>query len=59
MSKFIMMPRKMAEYYESFNNITSDYMDHIRTLRKEDDVLLDVNRSLSKWSIECELHRLF
>lgn len=54
-SKFIMMPRKMAEYHEPFNQVSMDYLTLVRRQRSEDAMLLDVTSSLSKWSLECEL----
>ena len=53
-SKFIMMPRKMAEYYKPFNDVASDYVDLIRVQRQEDNLLRDLTLSLNKWSMECE-----
>ena len=53
-SKFIMMPRKMAEYHEPFNNVVSDYVDLIRSQRQQDNLFCDVVLSMNKWSLECE-----
>ena len=53
-SKFIMMPRKMAEYYKPFNEVVFDFMKLIRRKRNEDNLLSDVVFSLNKWSLECK-----
>ena len=53
-SKFIMMPRKMAEYYRPFNEVAFDFMKLIRRKRNEDNLLSDVVFSLNKWSLECK-----
>lgn len=54
-SKFIMMPRKMAEYHESFNEVSSDFIDLIRAQRQEGGILLDVVNSLNMWAMECKI----
>ena len=51
-SKFILMPRKMAEYYVPFNRVALDYIQLICRQKSGDDVVLDVTSSLSKWSLE-------
>lgn len=51
-----MMPRKMAEYHEPFNNVTQDYISHLRSCRSKDDLYLDIANSLNKWSLECECY---
>ena len=53
-SKFIMMPRKMAEYHQPFNEVAFDFMKLVRNKRKEDNLLSDVVFSLNKWSLECK-----
>ena len=53
-SKFILMPRKMAEYHGPFNEVTSDLISLIRNQRTEDNVFADTTTSLKKWSFECK-----
>ena len=53
-SKFILMPRKMAEYHVPFNQVTLDYIKLLRKQRHEDDMFSDVSASLNKWSLECK-----
>ncbi len=45
-SKFILMPRKMAEYHGPFNEVTSDLISLIRNQRTEDNVFADTTTSL-------------
>jgi hypothetical protein len=52
-SKFIMMPRKMAEYHGPFNQVTQDYIDYLRSHRTG-GVFKDIADSLNRWSLECE-----
>ena len=54
MSKFILMPRKMAEYHVPFNQVVLDYIKLIRRERQGDDVFMDLTASLNKWSLECK-----
>ncbi len=55
MSKFIMVPRKVAEYHEGFNNITLDLIKNIEMKKDSHSALLsDVPSLLFNWSFECE-----
>ena len=54
-SKFIMMPRKMAEYHKPFNRVVQEYIDYLRTRRDRDGLVADIPASLNKWSLECKL----
>ena len=56
-SKFIMMPRKMAEFHEQFNQVSQDYINYVRANRNADDVFLDFAESLTKWSFESKYHK--
>ena len=53
MSKFMMVPRKLGEYHESFNEVTLDLIDLIRLERNKDDTFFDVRSILNRWSFEC------
>ena len=53
-SKYIMMPRKMADYWRPFNDVTVDLVKHIRHFRGKDDVMADTVAIMSKWSLECK-----
>ena len=53
-SKFIMMPRKMAEYHQPFNDVVFDFMKLVRSKRGKDDSFSDVVLLLNKWSLECK-----
>ncbi len=51
MSKFIMIPRKVAEYHEDFNNITLDLIKNIDMKKDSHSALLsDVPSLLFNWS---------
>ena len=59
MSKFAMVPRKVAEFHEDFNTITLDLLKKIQQQRDpETNVVSDTAALLFKWSFECKLHRL-
>ena len=59
MSKFAMVPRKVAEFHEDFNTITLDLLKNIQQRRNlETNVVSDTADLLFKWSFECEFHRL-
>lgn len=51
-SKFILMPKNMAKYYVPFNQVTLDYIQWLCRQRQENNIVLDVASSLSKWSLE-------
>ena len=50
----MMVPRKVAEYHEGFNEIAKDLVAAIRALRTPgNDLLSNVPSLLFKWSFEC------
>ena len=54
MSQFMMVPRKVGEYHEGFNEIAKDLVAAIKALRTPDnDLLSNVPSLLFKWSFEC------
>ena len=57
-SKFMMMPRKVAEYHEPFNDVTFDLLKKIRKSRDESGNLFDASSYFYKWSFECEFRML-
>ena len=55
MSKFMMVPKKVAEYHEGFNNITLDLLKNIDLKKHPDTAMLtDAPSHLFKWSFECK-----
>ena len=55
MSKFMMVPRKVAEYHQGLNAITEDLIRNICHLRDPNsNVMADVSSLLFKWSFECK-----
>ena len=59
MSKFMMVPRKVAEYHEELNAITEDLIRNICHLRDPNsNVMVDVPNLLFKWSFECKHSKL-
>ena len=55
MSKFMMVPRKVAEYHEDFNNITLDLLKNIELKKHPDTAMLtDMPKLFFKWSFECK-----
>ena len=54
MSKFMMVPRKLGEYHETFNEVSLDLVDLIRRERGEEDMFSDVTSLMNRWSFECE-----
>ena len=56
MSKFAMVPRKVAEFHEVFNDIARDLMKSIRKKRDPNsNILNDVPDLFFNWSFECKL----
>ena len=53
-SKFMSVPRKVAEYYESFNEVSADLIKSIRRSRTEAGMLVDAPSYLHKWAFECK-----
>ena len=53
-SKFMMVPRKVGEYHEAFNEVALDLVDILRKERGKEDVFLDVPGMMNRWSFECE-----
>lgn len=52
-SKFLLVPRKIAEYHEGFNEVSADLIKLIRHLRdSENDIVTDVPSQMNKWSFE-------
>ena len=59
MSKFAMVPRKVAEFHEDFNSITLDLLKRIRQQRNPGtNIVSDVAELLFKWSFECKLDHM-
>ena len=50
----MMVPRKLAEYHEAFNEVALDLVDVLRKERGKEDVFLDVPGTMNRWSFECE-----
>ena len=54
MSKFMLVPRKVGEYHEGLNAITSDLLKNIEKGRDGDTaVYSNVQSLLFKWAFEC------
>ena len=54
-SQFMMVPRKIGEYHERFNEVSEDLVKAIKMLRHDETALLsDVSTLLFKWSFECK-----
>ena len=50
-----MVPRKVAEYYTTFNHVTEDLLENIEeTKDSKTSALKDVTELLFRWSFECE-----
>ncbi len=55
MSKFMMVPRKVAEYHEDFNTITEDLIKNIEMKKDPQSALFrDLPSLLFNWSFECK-----
>ena len=55
MSKFMMVPRKLGEYHEAFNEVALDLVNLLRLERGKESMFLDVPGVLNRWSFECKL----
>ena len=54
MSKFTLVPRKIAEYHGDFNAISKDLKKVIRQMRDPDtNMLNNIPTVFYKWSFEC------
>ena len=53
-SKYIMMPRKVADYSLPFNEVSLDFISYIREKRGEGNRLSDTVSGLNRWSFECK-----
>ena len=59
-SKFSMMPRKIAEFHDGFNTATKELLEAIEEKRDKSMVVHDASSLLFKWSFESEaLNQLF
>jgi hypothetical protein len=54
MSKFMMVPRKLGEYHEAFNEVALDLVKALKKERGKEDMLLDVPRTMNRWAFECK-----
>ena len=54
MSKFMMVPRKLGEYHEAFNEVSLDLVNLLKLERGEDNIYCDVLSVLRRWSFECK-----
>ena len=55
MSKFIMVPRKVAEYHDGFNDISLDLLKNFEMKKDpQTGLLTNVPSLLFNWSFECE-----
>ncbi len=57
MSKFVAVPRKVAEFHTEFNGTARDLVANFRRLRDpETKILNDTLSLLTRWSFEGRLH---
>ena len=55
-AKYMMVPRKVAEYHEAFNEVALDLIKTIEREKSQDnDLLLDTPSTLFRWSLECKM----
>ena len=50
----MMVPRKLGEYHEAFNEVALDLVSVLKKERGEEDVFLDVPDVMNRWSFECK-----
>ena len=54
LQRFAMVPRKVAEYHDGFNQVTEDLLKKIEEMREpETGVLKDVSSPIHLWAFEC------
>ena len=58
MSKFMLIPRKLEEYHEAFNEVASDMINILRKERGEENMYLNVPGLLNRWSFECKFNSI-
>lgn len=55
LQKFSMVPRKVAEYHDGFNQVTEDLLRNIEEMEDpKTGVLKDVPELFYRWSFECK-----
>ena len=55
LQRFAMVPRKVAEYHDGFNQVTEDLLKKIEEMKDpETGVLKDVFNLFRLWSFECK-----
>ena len=50
----MMVPRKLGEYHEAFNEVALDLVSVLKKEKGEEDVFLDVPDVMNRWSFECK-----
>ena len=50
----MMVPRKLGEYHEAFNEVALDLVNVLRKEREKNNMFLDVPSVLNRWSFECK-----
>lgn len=50
----MLRPKDIRENLDNFNGVTGDAIEHMVAVRREDDVIPDLEDELAKWSTECK-----
>ena len=50
----MLRPKDIRDNLENFNNVTRDAIEHMLTIRGEDDVIPGLENELAKWAAECK-----
>ena len=50
----MLRPKDIRDNLENFNDVTRDAVEHMVAIRREDDVIPDLEIELAKWATECK-----
>ena len=53
-SKYIMMPQRMADYWIAFNEVSLDLVKYVQNHRDERNRIQNTVAIMKKWALECK-----
>ena len=54
LDKQMLRPRKVANYTDDFNQVSNDFIERMRRVRKSDFTIDNMDKELFNWSLECK-----
>ena len=52
LDKQMLRPHSVSNYTQPFNDVTTEFIDHLRQHRREDGSVLELDEKLFRWSLE-------